>query len=100
MAVPNLLMRLLNPIRCYLSHVAAHVSFSRVSVVILYLVPQVTPGCTNLLTRLLDSDPELRISVAEALQHPWIAADVDAAASDVRRSSKVSCPNKHSTGND
>jgi hypothetical protein len=34
--------------------------------------------------RLLDPDPDLRITVEEALQHPWIAAAPAAAAHQVR----------------
>jgi serine/threonine protein kinase len=47
--------------------------------------PQVTPSCSNLMTRLLDPDPDLRITVREALQHPWIAADPAAADPKVCR---------------
>lgn len=48
-----------------------------------YLSPQVTPPCSNLLERLLDPDPDLRITVEAALQHPWIAAAPAAAAHQV-----------------
>jgi hypothetical protein len=44
----------------------------------------VTPSCSNLLERLLDPDPDLRITVEEALQHPWIAAAPAAAAHQVQ----------------
>jgi serine/threonine protein kinase len=44
----------------------------------------VTPSCTNLMSRLLDPDPDLRISVKEALQHPWITAAPTPAAHQVR----------------
>lgn len=36
------------------------------------LIRSVTPFCDSLLTRLLEADPALRITVAEALQHPWL----------------------------
>jgi hypothetical protein len=45
---------------------------------------QVTPACSNLLMRLLDPDPDLRISLDEALQHPWIAAHPAAAHPQAR----------------
>jgi serine/threonine protein kinase len=33
--------------------------------------PQVSEGCRDLLHRVLVKDPELRLSLAEVMAHPW-----------------------------
>ena len=38
--------------------------------------PHVSPDCQHLLSRLLNADPEARITPAEILQHPWFLFDL------------------------
>ena len=35
-----------------------------------------TPECTDLLSRLLEVDPDKRITVQQVLKHPWVVQDL------------------------
>jgi len=46
------------------------------------LLQGLTPECYDLLSRLLEVDPDRRITVAQILQHPWFVQDLPEGLSD------------------
>ena len=42
-----------------------------------------TPECTDLLTRLLEVDPDKRITVQQILKHPWFVKDLPPGMADL-----------------
>jgi serine/threonine-protein kinase SRK2 len=41
------------------------------------LRPDLSPECRDLLTRMLDPDPDSRASMPDIMGHPWFVADLD-----------------------
>ena len=41
---------------------------------------KVSPECKDLIEKMLEPEPEKRITPAEAIQHPWFQADLNAKA--------------------